>query len=271
MDEPERLLDEVRSLRGRHYSPGEIARQLGVGKAEVARLVRVVASERTTGALEAGSSDSNGRGAANQIQCWVSPGWGHGLRIEGDDDWPDDAGPLSEARDSGVACVLVAAPDGHSRVSVCGYLVDTWCLGVKNALGPKRMSNRELLEFRRYYFGQWRSDGIPIPLELAQHLVLGSVAYALRIGFEPHRDFKRASRLLGSWEGPSAITFGMDGKPHYINGPDDNPERVLATLERTVGSGGYHYTVSLDKFDGRDDGYHYTVSVTNRDELGEVA
>jgi hypothetical protein len=63
----------------------------------------------------------------------------------------------------------------------------------------------------------------------------------------------------------------MDGQPHYINGPDDNPERVLATLERTVGRGRYHYTVALDEFDGRDDGYHYTVSVSDRDELGEVA
>jgi hypothetical protein len=133
------------------------------------------------------------------------------------------------------------------------------------------MSTRDLAGFRRHYFGHWRSEGIPIPLELAQHLVLGSVAYARRLGFEPQREFRRAGRALGPWEGPSAITFGKDGKPHYLNGPHDNTERVLATLERTVGRGGFHYTVSLGDVDGPDDGYHYTATVTDLDELGEVA
>lgn len=271
MEEHQPLLDEIRSLRAQQYSPAEIARALGVGKAEVARLVRVVASEQSTRLPEVGRSDTNGRGAANQSQCWISPGWRHGLRIEGRADWPADVGAPPEAVNSGVACVLLAAPDGYGRASVCGYLVDTWCLGVKDALGPKRMSKRDLAAFRHQYFGHWRSEGIPVPLELAQHLVLGSVAYARRLGFEPHRDFGRARGPLGSWEGPSAITFGMDGKPHYLNGPHDHPERVLATLERTVGRGGYSYTVALDEFDERDDGYHYTVSVSDVAELDDVA
>jgi hypothetical protein len=62
----------------------------------------------------------------------------------------------------------------------------------------------------------------------------------------------------------------MDAKPHYVNGPYDDPERVLATLERTVGRGGYDYAVSLDEFDGLGDGRHYTRSVSDLDELGEV-
>lgn len=73
---------------------------------------------------------------------------------------------------------------------------------------------------------------MPVPLELAQHLVLGAVEYARSLGFMPHRDFRRTRRALGSWDGPSAITFGKDGKPLYVNGPYDDPERVLATLER---------------------------------------
>jgi hypothetical protein len=271
MAEHERLLDEVRSLRARQYSPVEIARALGIGKAEASRLVRVLASEAATRAPEAGPSETNGRGAANRTMCWVSPGWRHGLGIEGPEDWPDDAGAPTEADDSGVALVVLAAPDGHNRVSTCSYLVDTWCLGVKNALGPRRISSRDLAAFRRLQFGPWRSDGMPIPLDLAQHLVLGAVEYAHRLGFKPHRDFKRARPPLGSWEGPSVITFGMHGKPHYLNGPYEDPEQVLATLERTVGRGGFHYTVSVGEVDGPDDGYQYTATVTDLGELGDVA
>jgi len=167
--------------------------------------------------------------------------------------------------------VLVAAPDGHNRLAACAYLVDTWCLGVKNALGPKRTARRDLDALKRLYFAQWGSPGIPIPVELAQHLVLGAVEYARRLGFEPHRDFRRARGLLGPWPGPSAITFGRDGKPYYVNGPYEDPQRVLATLERTVGRDGFHYIVSLDELGAVDDGYRYTVSVTDMDELGDAA
>jgi hypothetical protein len=89
---------------------------------------------------------------------------------------------------------------------------------------------------------------------------------------EPHRDLRRARRLLGSWEGPSAITFGRDGKPYYLNGPYEDPPRVIATLERTVGRGGFDYTVSLDDQDGLDhDGYQYTISSVGSDGLDEAA
>ena len=91
------------------------------------------------------------------------------------------------------------------------------------------------------------------------------------LGFEPHRDFGRARRLLGPWRGPSPITFGRDGKPYYVNGPYDDPERVLATLERSVGLDGFHYTVSLDELDGLHDGYRYTVSVTDTGGLSDAA
>jgi hypothetical protein len=268
--EQDELLERVRALRARRYAPAEIARALGVSKADAARLVRVVACERDR-ATAAGASATNGPVAASQARCWVSPGWRHGLRIEAHPEWPDGAGAPTEASESGVACVLLAVPDGGDRMSVCGYLIDTWCLGVKNAIGPQRMGRRELEAFKRHYFGPWRSEGIPAPLELAQHLVLGAAEYARCLGFKPHGDFRRARRPLGSWEGPSAITFGCDGKPHYLNGPNEDPRRVFATLERTVGRGGFDYTLSLGEVDGLDDGYRYTISVVDSDGLDNAA
>jgi hypothetical protein len=190
-----------------------------------------------------------------------------GLRIEGHPEWPDGAGAPTEASDSGVAYVMLAVPDGRDRLSVCG----SWCLGVKNVLGPRRMRIRELDSYRRQCYGLWESEGIAVPVELAQHLVLGAEEYARRLGFRAHKDFRRARRLLGSWEGPSAITFGRDGKPCYLNGPYDDPRWVLATLERTVGRGGFDYTVSLGEVNGPDDGYSYSVSVADSNELDHAA
>ena len=41
---------------------------------------------------------------------------------------------------------------------------------------------------------------------------------------------------------------------------------MLATLERTVGRGGFHYTVSLGEADDPGDGYHYSAVLADRDD-----
>jgi len=255
----EPLLDRVRELRAQRYTPAEIARALKISKSEATQLVKTVAAQSVAHSIDADA-------AGDPMRCWVNPGWRHGLRIDGHDHWPGDGGSHSDASDSGVAVVMVATPVGHDRLQMCTFLVDTWCLGVKNAMGPMRVRTRELSELRRRCYAPWRSHGIAIPLELGQHLVLGAVEFAQQLGIEPHPDFRAARPILGSWEGPSAITFGMNGKPHYINGPYDNPQRVLATLERTIGREGFHYTVSLGEADDLGDGYRYSAILTDRDE-----
>jgi len=72
-------------------------------------------------------------------------------------------------------------------------------------------------------------------------VVYGSAENARRPGFEPHDDFAAAAGHLGPWTGPSAITFGNEGKPFCIPGPYDGPRRVTKTLDRTIGSGNYHF------------------------------
>ncbi|MGH2843696.1 MAG: helix-turn-helix domain-containing protein [Solirubrobacteraceae bacterium] len=236
---------------------------LAISKSDAAQLVRTVATVSETATA--------GR-AGDHSRCWVNPGWRHGLRIDGHDHWPGDAGSAPQASGSGIAVVMIATPDRRDRLRMCTFLVDTWCLGVKNAMGPKRMRTHEFDAIRRQCYAQWHSQGIAVPLELAQHLVLGAAEFAQDLGFEPHPDFKRARPALGSWSGPSAITFGMNGTPHYINGPYDDPQRVLATLERTVGRKGFHYTVSLGEADDLYDGYRYSAVLTDLDEdLGHAA
>ena len=64
--------------------------------------------------------------------------------------------------------------------------------------------------------------------------------YARELGFEPHADFGRAAG--GSWghgTGECQLTFGRDGKPMYISGPDDDGERIIGKLRRGLGDGNY--------------------------------
>jgi hypothetical protein len=85
--------------------------------------------------------------------------------------------------------VLVARDEARGRVSACGYLVDVYCLGVKNVVGPRVMDRHGLFEFARSYFSAYEGQSLAASLELAQHLVCGAVEYARSLGFEPHEDF----------------------------------------------------------------------------------
>lgn len=231
-------------LRGEGKSPKQIARALGVPPSTVAPLVRAAAAQAQATA-----------GLPPLVGCWVNAGWSEGIAVDPSRGWAGEgwAGEGASPEDpeddknsaGGLVGVLVARKQRWDKVSVCGYLVDVYCLGVKNALGPDIMTDVELPAFRVNYFSGFPAGWIEAPLELAADLVFGGVEYARGLGFEPHADFAQAADQLGAWEGPSAITFGKDGKPLYVSGPYDNPRQVMRTLERTVGPPpAFHYLVN---------------------------
>lgn len=221
------LLDEVRRMRAAGASPKGIARALGVRPATIAPLVRQVAAEAS--AVPAGDAELAG--------CWVSPGWSRDLLLQGRDGWDDV--DLGHDGPTGVALVLVARTGRHDRVSVCGYLVDTFCFGVKNTIGPEEMRGRDLPQFVRVYFMAFPGRPLRAPIDLAQHLVLGSAAFASKLGLEPHPDFTATRAHLGELAGPCAITFGERGRPLYVAGPYDDPIAVMETLRAAVGTDGF--------------------------------
>jgi hypothetical protein len=141
--------------------------------------------------------------------------------------------------------ILVARSAGD-EIAAAGFLVDLGCLGVKDALTHILIPS-EYAEFRRTFTGiqpMTRAD-----LNLAAKIIQEGIAYADRLGFKPHPDYRNAALLLADAD-PAAcrtpIPLGMEGKPFYIPGPHDNPSRVVRQLERAVGPGNFHYVLELD-------------------------
>lgn len=227
MQSDERL-ERVHVLREQGQTPKQIARALGIKPTEAARLVRSAAILAHAQAPE-----------PPLVGCWISPAWSTGLTFGDHPDWPVHEDPA--AGTDGLVAVLVARKHRHDKVSVCGYLADVYCLGVKNALGPEIMDELALPGFVREYFSGYHGDPLEAPIELARQVVFGSLEYARGLGFDPHPDFAAAEGHLGPWTPPSSITFGKDGKPLYISGPYDNPQPIIRTLQRAVGAGNFEF------------------------------
>jgi len=233
-DEP--TSDRVRQLRARGLSPKEIARNLGIRPAEASSLIRTLALQ-----------DDPHDGDAGRVECLLNTGWSTGLKINGHPDWHD---PGADPTPGGLVTALVARRRRHRRgATICVYLLDVWCLGVKNAMGPTIVDEQTLRQRTHQFFAGYPDPPVATPIELVRDLVLGAADYARQLGFTPHPDFEQARAHLGPWTGPSAITFGRDGKPTYISGPYDNPDRILRTLQQTVGNNRFTSTIGVDLSD----------------------
>jgi hypothetical protein len=235
------LKSRVQALRAAGSTPKQIARTLGIPRARAVSLIHGGSSPRPdhTTARPQSSTEPD----KQLIGCWITRQWSNGLGIDQrPDDWIDDTDLPPLAMGAGLASIAVAREHTDTEVSVCGYLVDTYCQGVKNAVRPNMLDRRDLADFLTDFFHAYPTDPLPAPLSLTQDLILGAVDYARILGFEPHSDFYLAKPHLGTWQPPSRIRFGLHGRPYFQQGPYDNPTRALRILNRSVGPGNYGFT-----------------------------
>jgi hypothetical protein len=231
---------EILRLRDAKVAPKQIARQLGLRPAEVSAFIRDHAEEAY---LEKARS-----GELQPVQaCLVNQGAAQRLLTQKRS--KKSQGP------EGLCQVIVARQD-HNRLLVGSYLVDHWCLGVKDLITPRKMGTREFQLFVESCEGRFEEPFVEITLEQAQAIVYGAVDYARSLGFEPHRDFNTKTQIhLGLRpETLISIEFGKDGQPFFICGPNDNADRVIKMLRASVGEGNFHYLTVMGGADLEDSG-----------------
>lgn len=138
-------------------------------------------------------------------------------------------------------------PSGDLAMAV--FLLDVFCLGVKNALYTVIAPQDYALQRRRI-----EDSGGPLERvhpSCLRKLVEGGVDYARKLGFPPHADYAQAARLFGDIDAaacPVRYTYGQDGKPFYISGPNESPaqsRRILNTLSRKLGPEQFHFMTAI--------------------------
>jgi len=166
------------------------------------------------------------------LGCWIMKGWQEG----------------------GITPVIIARQQSSNRVLFANYLVDLYCLGVKDAYARADVSQAA---FMRKLPEMCNSELEPCSIELAHEVVYGGLEYAARYGFQPHRDFtgQLCDQVLDPPEAhprTNNVAFGKDGKPFYVAGPYDDERKInsaFATLTRTAGEGNFSYLAGLGPSD----------------------
>ncbi|MGO8736748.1 MAG: hypothetical protein ACLQVM_28610 [Terriglobia bacterium] len=135
-------------------------------------------------------------------------------------------------------------PDG--RIALAGFLLDVFCLGVKNAFVA--LVARD--EYARRMSARSADESLqPMQPACFRKLVEGGVAYAHDLGFNPHVDYEAARLIFGDVQisaCPTRFEYGHDGKPFYISGPHETAADVQAIvdkLQRRLGTGDFDYLV----------------------------
>ena len=146
----------------------------------------------------------------------------------------------------GLAHILLSRKQPNNELIIGVFLVDIYCLGIKNTFcnGNISLEEYEKLKFRM----SQESSFITCDPGLANRIIYGAVEYARKLGFEPQKDFKLSSFILDEPSDADLlfdVEFGKDGKPLYIAGPNDNVKHVMKQLSKNVGEGNFHYLLPV--------------------------
>ncbi len=147
----------------------------------------------------------------------------------------------------GLVVVVIARRQPEGSLLFGSYMVDCWCLGLKNtfcdANVPPAAFHGQLIP--KLFSAE---PSTKITTELAHEIVYGGIEYARQLGFRPHRDFRLSQFIL---DPPDAhprtgeVEFGKEGKPLYVPGPEDNAAQIIRRLTRAVGRGNFNFLTLL--------------------------
>lgn len=136
-------------------------------------------------------------------------------------------------KQSGLATIIVIRKHRETgQFSFVSFLVDVFCLGLKNVFVGKEVNEETVSNFVAMYPQSFTE----IEYEECRGIILGATDYAKDLGFEPHADWEKVKGFIEN-DRPYSVNheFGKNGKPFYIEGPDDDVEEIIRILRNNHG------------------------------------
>ncbi len=146
--------------------------------------------------------------------------------------------------DMGLSLCLVIRKQPGGKFMFASFVVDRHCLGVKDASTNCNFEEEQIEEITEKLSMNGRIK--KVSRAYFHNLIYAAIDFAEENGFRPHPDFKLAEYVLDPElinDGIDEIEVGINGKPFFINGPYDDVDKIIATLNTNVGEGNYDYTI----------------------------
>lgn len=156
-------------------------------------------------------------------------------------------GTTASIWDNGIGQVLISRQLRNGTVAFVVFLVDRYCLGVKDVV----MDVAPRADYQDNLYDKITGNDAFLRMkpECVRKLVEGAVAYAGNLGISPHADYRTAKSIFGDIRAEACTEqyeFGNEGKPYFVAGPYDGPARcqdVIRTLHDRCGPDGFHFLV----------------------------
>ncbi|MBE9062173.1 hypothetical protein [cf. Phormidesmis sp. LEGE 11477] len=160
---PEQL-EEIQRLRDRKVAPKQIARKLGLRPAEVKLAIQRKAAVQ--------QQESLAKGELPPIEaCFANSTMVSALLTDKDPEFSGSAG---------LGTVMVVRQQ-RSGFAAATFLLDYYCLGVKDASSRKLNSAAKYQQMKEVVFSKFAEDTAEISLRQAQASVWGAVDYARQL------------------------------------------------------------------------------------------
>ena len=153
--------------------------------------------------------------------------------------------------EDGLVAISVSKRVAPNVVVMAAFNVDLYCLGIKDTF----IRSTTMERYEQFMNNPIYSHYNP---EDAKKLIEEAVEYAAGIGFKPHKDFKKTFTILNNVDSSKSsmeFTFGKDGQPLFIAGPNDSPQRcekIISTMEKFTKEGESAFIMPIpvdDEFD----------------------
>jgi hypothetical protein len=168
------------------------------------------------------------------------------------------------------ANIFIARQHAGGNLTVCAYVVDLTCLGVKDSY---YLFNIPVTKFEEHIKDSEIEMDDTISYSLAHNIIYAAIEFAEEYGFKPHKDYTQTTCYFLEEDTDDIplieIPCGSkkNGKPLYINTGSESmaqAKQIIDQLERIAGKGNFYsgedYDDEYDEDYDKDEEYEEEIS-----------
>lgn len=147
----------------------------------------------------------------------------------------------------GLYTIVVARKHTTGKLTYGAFLIDAWCLGVKDSLWQFNQEPEVFQDFLTKFYGQLKID--EISYTEAHNRIYGAIAWAEEVGIHPGKGWEYTQYLLEEDTDDIELIeypFGDQGLYHLCVRDTADLKRFKPILDHALGAENYKITYRID-------------------------